>query len=73
MRVGYTAPPGSILRQGTLIVGRQTPADSSQDDPMAPAARDLEAALQKKLAEANGGTVPSAQSASTTRKPSETT
>lgn len=68
--VGYRIPDNSILRQGTLIVGVPKRDDS---DPMAPAAMALEEALQKKIAERNGGAVASQQSASTARKPSGNT
>jgi hypothetical protein len=67
---GYRIPDNSILRQGTLIVGVPKRDDS---DPMAPAALSLEKALQKKIAERNGGTEQSQKSESTTRKPSGNT
>lgn len=53
IKVSDKLPKNSILRSGTLIIGVPK---HDVDDPMAPAARSLEAALQKKIAEANIGT-----------------
>ncbi len=72
--VGNRIPDNSVLRRGTLIIGvprRETP--SEQDDSMFSGMNALEASLQKSIAKANGGKVPSPQSASTTRKPNEST
>lgn len=70
MIIRYGHPPNSPLLSGALIVGRQKQIDSSEMDPMAPAALALEQALQAKLAEANGETAQSLPSASTTPKQS---
>lgn len=75
---GWGIPKNSILRRGTLIIGvprqkTQSP-EPSDSDPMAAGAQALEDELQKSIADRNRGrTDRSPLSASTTRKPYEST
>ncbi len=73
--VSNKIPANSILRQGTLIVGvpRQEQQPGPQSDPMLSGMNALEVSLQRQLAEANGGKVPSPQQASIARAPKEST